>query len=101
MIDFLKNRQNTIIDIPKQQINEWITTLFELLGGEVWLNKSSNVDHPIVKLWNRRDFMSTNELVNFARAVSIMLNVDENWTKGKMTGEQNIVPFESVNFSTV
>lgn len=71
MIDFLKDRQNVIDDISEKEINLWIEKMLNYLGGDIWLKKSRNVDHPIVKLWNRRDFMATNELVNFANAVNI------------------------------
>ena len=82
MIDFLDHRQNALIDIPKVDINTWISTLLTYLGGENWLTKNPN--HPISKLWKRQDAMSTNELVTFARAVSLMEGINKTWLSKTM-----------------
>ena len=83
-MDFLKHRQCVIDDIPEDTINAWISKMLNYLGGDIWLKKSKNVNHPIVKLWNRKDFMATNELINFANAVNIMDGIDSKWTKNTM-----------------
>ena len=82
MIDFLDHRQNPLWEIPKFSINTWISTLLTYLGDENWLSKNPN--HPISKLWKRQDAMSTNELVTFARAVSIMEGINKTWLSKTM-----------------
>lgn len=84
MDDFLKKRQNAIQNIPEKTINDWVEKMLRYLGGEVWLKKSKNVNHPIVKLWGRKDAMATNELVNFAYAVTVMEGIDPKWTAQTM-----------------
>lgn len=84
MKNYLEHRQNVIEDIPVEEMNGWLNKMVEYLGGDIWFSKSHNADHPIVKLWNRKDFMATNELVNFARAVDILEKKDEKWLKRTM-----------------
>ena len=80
MVDYLAHRQNAIHEIPEHEINLWFDKMLKYLGGDIWLMKSSNNGHPIVKLWNRKDYMATNELINFAYAVNTMDEIDSRWT---------------------
>ncbi len=82
--DFFENRQCVINNYSRKEMQGWIDKMLDYLGGEIWLNKSQNVDHPIVRLWNRKDYMATNELLSFAYAVSIMDRVDSKWTAKTM-----------------
>lgn len=84
MKNYLEQRQNEIEDISVDEINSWLNKMVEYLGGDIWFSKSYNAAHPIVKLWNRKDFMATNELVNFARAVDILEKKDKKWLKRTM-----------------
>lgn len=84
MKNYLEQRQNVIEDISGDEINGWLNKMVEYLGGDIWFSKSHNAAHPIVKLWNRKDFMATNELVNFARAVDILEKKDKKWLKRTM-----------------
>lgn len=84
MKNYLEGRQNAIDDIPVDEVNGWLSKLVEYLGGDIWFSKSCNAAHPIVKLWNRKDFMATNELINFARAVDILEGIDEKWLRRTM-----------------
>lgn len=80
---FLSGRQKPLdYDIPDETIENWISLMLSYLGGEAWLSKHKN--HPISRLWYRKDAMSTNELVTFARAISIMESVDKTWLKKTM-----------------
>lgn len=84
MKDYLAHRMNAICDVPAEEINGWLSKMVGYLGGDVWLSKACNTAHPIVKLWNRKDFMATNELVNFAQAVNTLAGIDEQWLKRTM-----------------
>ena len=91
--DYLSHRLNAIRDVPVDEMNGWLDKMFGYLGGDVWLSKACNAAHPIVRLWNRKDFMATNELVNFAQAVNILAGIDEKWLKRTM----KIVAGKNVN----
>lgn len=79
-ISFFEKRQCAIKDYSREEMQGWIDKMLNYLGGEIWIKKSQNVDHPIVRLWKRKDYMATNELLSFAYAVSIMDKVDSKWT---------------------
>lgn len=93
MKNYLEHRQNAIEDISADEMNGWLNKMIDYLGGDIWLSKLHNAAHPIVKLWNRKDFMATNELINFARAVDILEKKDEKWLRRTM----DIVAREDLN----
>lgn len=84
MKNYLEHRVNAIDDLSAEEMNEWLNKMVDYLGGDIWLSKACNIRHPIVKLWKRKDFMATNELINFAQAVNTLEGIDKRWLKQMM-----------------
>ena len=65
IIRFFEKRHCEIKDYSRKEMQGWIDKMLDYLGGEIWVNKLQNSDHPMARLWNRKDYMATNELLAF------------------------------------
>lgn len=90
-------------DLPKDKVESSIKELEDLLGLN-WLNRSSQKENKIKKIWRRRDFLATIELYTLGNAIKM---IDDNeWLEDfckqvKSPKESNQVGaiFEAVAFS--
>ncbi|PJN48809.1 hypothetical protein PAEAM_56710 [Paenibacillus sp. GM1FR] len=69
-------------DVPRDQIDtalKEIACFFE----ENWLQDKKG-EHPLQLLWNRKDNLSTLELLTFGTALQRMKEINESWLKGQI-----------------
>jgi hypothetical protein len=85
MSNHLRTRQN-VLGAPVSEIEERLEAVASAFGI-AWLKE--NRDHPLQKLWNRTDYLATNELVWFGDAILSMQSVDRKWTARELDKVKN------------
>jgi hypothetical protein len=76
--DLASERPSALEHVPKEEMNGILITLRDLFG-EKWL--ALNEGNPIQTLWNRRDFLATNELYALGYSCQLLLPKHSAWLK--------------------
>ncbi len=78
MQTYLSQRQNAVTGADPVELEGMLAAIARNFGLE-WLTQSGN--NPIQTLWNRRDALATNELLNFGDAIAGFEKSDGDWLK--------------------
>jgi hypothetical protein len=76
MTTYLSERQNAVTTANPAELEGMLAAIARNFGLG-WLTQSGN--NPVQILWNRRDALATNELLNFGNAIAEFETVDANW----------------------
>ena len=79
MTNHLANRQTVGLNTDLKELNSKLDAIVRQFGMD-WL--TSEGTNPLQKLWNSRDALATNELLNFGDAVENFEKVDTLWLRG-------------------
>jgi hypothetical protein len=74
-------RQNPLNNISESEFNEKLDQIASTFG-ENWLETES--EHPLQKLWNRRDYLATNELYILGNALLELKKIDNKWVNSQV-----------------
>jgi hypothetical protein len=85
MSNHLNARQNALRS-PVSEIEERLDAVASAFGI-AWLKERG--DNPVQKLWNRTDYLATNELVWLGDAILKMQSVDRKWTAKELSKVKN------------
>lgn len=75
------NKRQNPLKLSEKELNQIVLYIKQRFGEE-WFNK--NQDHILVSLYNRTDFLATNELVTLSKSLKIMDNIDKGWVDGRI-----------------
>lgn len=89
-LKYFNNRATPFIGMDNSKLEAALLEI-ENYFGKNWLNKNKN--HPLVELWKRNDFLSTNELYALGYSIGIIKHVDEKWLKQQI----NLIKVGDVN----
>ena len=78
---YMDRRQNPVSERPIAETESDMTAIASAFG-EPWLNRAD--DHPIQRLWARRDFLATVELLTLGGAISQLQPLFPGWVKEKV-----------------
>jgi len=91
MIDYISKRQNSLKNIPEEEINLSLSYLVNYFDQE-WLSDKENCN-PVSELWKRKDWLATNELFSLGSFIKHLKTVDESW----LTEQIKLVKGKSAN----
>jgi hypothetical protein len=91
MTTYLRDRQNTVTAADPTELESMLAAIARHFGLD-WLTQSGN--NPLQTLWNRKDALATNELLNFGDAIAGFERSDQDWLKRQVdTIKGNCSPF--------
>jgi hypothetical protein len=84
-MSFSKGR-NVPPSIPMNDLEESLESIVYYFD-ENWLNEENN--HPLQRLWKRKDPLATNELYTFGNSIISLKDVDNHWLKSTLKKIKN------------
>jgi hypothetical protein len=82
VIDYLSHRQTTGLGGDPAELNAKLDAIVRYFDLD-WLTAGGT--NPLQLLWNSRDALATNELLNFGDAVANFESIDANWLRGQVS----------------
>jgi len=70
-----------ILNIPAGESNSLLFTMVQILG-EDWIEQDKG--HLLQKLWRRKDFLATTELLNLAYSINNINKINPKWLQGQI-----------------
>lgn len=77
----MKGRQNVLRGASQDELNDKLGAVAEAFGTD-WLEGAG--ESPVQMLWNRKDALATNELLNFGDAIQRLQAESPTWLKGQI-----------------
>lgn len=68
--DHLRERQLAQTSEPREQLNHYIETLFQAFGEKWWV--TSLAANPLPRVWWRKDWLATTELITLGRSLAYL-----------------------------
>lgn len=82
MTDYLSKRQNPIPEAPVGDSNRMLEAIVDEFGVD-WLESGNG--NPVARLWRRKDWLATAELLMLGDAIQNLRNIDAAWTRRQVT----------------
>lgn len=79
---YIEKRQNAVKEIPESELDAMLKAVVDAFG-EGWLSDPTGT-HALQALWNRKDFLATNELLTLGYSIT-RLKAHTAWLKVQLT----------------
>lgn len=79
--DYIGKRQNALQGVDPAELNSRLEAVVSAVGQE-WLGQDKS--HPLQRLWARRDYLATNELLLLGDAIRGLSALDSNWVADRV-----------------